>query len=110
MISKLFSFAIPVFLIAVIFTPNFASHTVTATPIQHVVVLFQENESFDHYFGTYPNATNPAGEPRFAAAPDTPTVNGLTSELLNHNPNRPSLLIFSILRIQRLARVSDPNH
>ena len=24
----------------------------TATPIQHVVVIFQENVSFDHYFAT----------------------------------------------------------
>src|ERR1700754_4237944 len=37
----------------------------TATPIKHLVVIFQENRSFDHYFGTYPNATNPAGEPAF---------------------------------------------
>ena len=29
------------------------------TPIQHVVVIFQENVSFDHYFGTYPAAMNP---------------------------------------------------
>ena len=35
----------------------------TLTPIKHVVVLFQENISFDHYFGTYPYATNPADEP-----------------------------------------------
>ena len=27
------------------------------TPIKHVVVIFGENQSFDHYFGTYPNAT-----------------------------------------------------
>ena len=27
-----------------------------ATPIQHLVIIFQENVSFDHYFGTYPNA------------------------------------------------------
>ena len=26
----------------------------TRTPIKHVVVIFQENVSFDHYFGTYP--------------------------------------------------------
>lgn len=26
------------------------------TPIKHVVVIFQENVSFDHYFGTYPHA------------------------------------------------------
>ena len=57
------------------------------TPIQHVIVLFQENESFDHYFGTYPNAQNNAGEQPFTAYPGTPTVNGLTPELLNNNPN-----------------------
>ncbi|MBV8527019.1 MAG: phospholipase, partial [Candidatus Dormibacteraeota bacterium] len=60
----------------------------TATPIKHVVVIFQENISFDHYFGTYPNATNPAGEPAFHAAADTPTVNNLLSAgLLTNNPN-----------------------
>lgn len=59
----------------------------TATPIKHLVVIFQENVSFDHYFGTYPWATNPAGEPRFVAAPETPTVNGLTGTLLTANPN-----------------------
>lgn len=57
------------------------------TPIQHVVVIFDENESFDHYFGTYPVAKNPAGEPPFYAAPGTPTVNGLTAALLTNNPN-----------------------
>jgi phospholipase C len=59
----------------------------TATPIQHLVVIFQENVSFDHYFGTYPNATNPAGEPKFKALPNTPAVNGLSAGLLNFNPN-----------------------
>jgi phospholipase C len=60
---------------------------VTATPIKHLVVIFGENESFDHYFGTYPNATNPPGEPAFTAKPNTPAVNGLNSGLLNNNPN-----------------------
>jgi phospholipase C len=59
----------------------------TATPIQHLVVIFQENVSFDHYFGTYPVATNPAGEPKFKAAADTPAVNGLSGALLTANPN-----------------------
>jgi phospholipase C len=59
----------------------------TATPIKHLVVIFGENESFDHYFGTYPNATNPAGEPAFHALPNTPAVNGFTPDLLNNNPN-----------------------
>jgi phospholipase C len=59
----------------------------TATPIKHLVVIFQENVSFDHYFGTYPYATNPAGEPRFVASPGTPTVNGFSTALLTNNPN-----------------------
>jgi phospholipase C len=58
-----------------------------ATPIQHLVVIFDENVSFDHYFGTYPNATNPAGEPAFAAKPGTPAVDGLSQALLMNNPN-----------------------
>jgi phospholipase C len=62
-------------------------HAETATPIKHVVVIFQENVSFDHYFGTYPRATNPAGEPEFHAAEGTPRVNGLTSFLFMRNPN-----------------------
>ena len=65
-----------------------ASATVTpTTPIQHVVVIFGENISFDHYFGTYPNAQNPPGQPRFKPLPNTPTVNGLSPALLNSNPN-----------------------
>ncbi|HTR76382.1 MAG TPA: alkaline phosphatase family protein [Solirubrobacterales bacterium] len=57
------------------------------TPIEHVVVIFPENESFDHYFGTYPNAVNGAGEPVFTALPGTPAVNGLSHALLTENPN-----------------------
>ncbi len=59
----------------------------TATPIKHLVVIYGENISFDHYFGTYPKATNPPGEPAFTALPGTPRVNGLTDSLLTHNPN-----------------------
>ena len=63
----------------------------TTTPIKHIVVIFQENVSFDHYFGTYPVATNPDGEPAFHSRNGflftTPSVNGLTPTLLNNNPN-----------------------
>jgi phospholipase C len=59
----------------------------TATPIQHLVVIFDENVSFDHYFGTYPHAANTDGTP-FHAAKNTPSVNGLTPALLNNNPNQ----------------------
>jgi phospholipase C len=66
----------------------------TATPIQHLVVIFQENVSFDHYFGTYPDATNTSGQ-EFRPARRTPDVDGLTNtpglgrkgNLLTNNPN-----------------------
>jgi phospholipase C len=66
----------------------------TTTPIKHLVVIFQENVSFDHYFGTYPNADNSSGQP-FDAAKKTPSVNGLantpgvggTGTLLTNNSN-----------------------
>jgi phospholipase C len=60
----------------------------TATPIKHLVVIFQENVSFDHYFATYPKAANPPGEPAFTAASGTPAVDNLASaKLLTDNPN-----------------------
>jgi phospholipase C len=55
--------------------------TTTATSIKHLVVIFQENVSYDHYFGTYPNAS------KFNTDPNTPSANGLTAALLNNNPN-----------------------
>lgn len=59
----------------------------TVTPIKHLVVIFDENISFDHYFGTYPNAANTDGTP-FTAAPRTPTANTLASSgTLTSNPN-----------------------
>ena len=50
----------------------------TTTPIKHVVVIFPENESFDHYFGTYPNASDPrsagSGEPRLTPSCRRPSL------------------------------------
>ena len=70
-----------------------AAHTAaiapsTATPIKHVVVIFQENVSFDHYFGTYPNVANSDGQP-FKAAKGTPAVDGLLPAMSESLP--PSL-------------------
>ena len=73
---------------AALCTAGLASAGNPATlPIQHVIVLFQENVSFDHYFGTYPNALNNGGEQAFYPYPGTPTVNGLSPLLLSNNPN-----------------------
>ena len=57
------------------------------TPIKHLVVIFDENVSFDHYFGTYPKAANTDGT-TFTAAKGTPKANTLvTSGALTKNPN-----------------------
>ncbi|WP_395166592.1 alkaline phosphatase family protein [Francisella salimarina] len=66
---------------------NNANTLKTTTPIKHLVIIFQENNSFDRYFGMYPNAKNPEDEPKFIAKEDTPSVNGLTKQLLENNPN-----------------------
>jgi phospholipase C len=74
----------------------------TKTPIKHLVVIFQENVSFDHYFGTYPNALNLAGETPFKPSKKTPkSINTLVIpldttnhfvplvgvDLIHNNPN-----------------------
>ncbi|WP_406155028.1 phospholipase C [Streptomyces canus] len=61
--------------------------TPTTTPIKHMVVIYDENISFDHYFATYPKAANTDGT-RFTAAKHTPKADNLLSAgLLKNNPN-----------------------
>lgn len=59
----------------------------TRTPIKYLVVIYPENASFDHLFGTYPKALNLPGEPKFEAKRNTPSINGLSKSLLKHNTN-----------------------
>ena len=74
----------------------------TTTPIKHLVVIFQENVSFDHYFGTYPNALNPSGEPVFNAKDDTPSVNGFIDAIVNDNHNHDAKAnVYSPIRLDR---------
>jgi len=89
----------------------------TRTPIKHLVVVFNENRSFDHYFGTYPNALNPEGEPVFEPAKNTSRdINNLLSSpaLLTNNPNlnaangAGATNPFRLDRTQ--ANTSDQNH
>jgi phospholipase C len=78
---------------AVAVTPDRSG--VTRTPIKHLVIIFGENISFDHYFATYPVAKN-TEQPTFHPYPDTPSVNGLSAGLLTHNPN-----LFNPVRLGR---------
>src|ERR1700758_2379668 len=48
---------LPAFLALVIGSiPITASAQTSTIPIRHVIIIMQENRSFDHYFGTYPGA------------------------------------------------------
>jgi len=96
-------------------SPNPRQAAQTATPIKHLVVLFNENVSFDHYFATYPAAANPPGEPIFTAAAGTPRVDNLaTADLLTKNPNtntangEDAAAPFRLDRTQ--ANTADQNH
>ncbi len=92
-----------------------APTTNATAPIQHIVVIFQENVSFDRYFGTYPVATNPQGSPVFTALPGTPEVNGLSAALLTRNANASNSAngngAANPFRLDRSqAATSDQNH
>jgi phospholipase C len=60
LMRKLFSF-LALMLVIFALSAAFAMNPDEAplTPIKHLVVIFPENISFDHYFGTYPHAENP---------------------------------------------------
>jgi len=99
-------------------TPGTTSTTLyqgsTTTPIKHLVVIFGENESFDHYFGTYPYAANTDGT-TFTAKPGTPAVNGLYTTITKSGPAGPLLTSNpNEYNPQRLtpaeALTSDQNH
>lgn len=74
--------------------------------VRHLVVIFQENVSFDHYFATYPVAANPPNEPVFVARGRAGSVNGLSVGLLTNNPN--STPPFRLDRSQNYT--CDQNH
>jgi phospholipase C len=81
--------------------PTPPTPTTASAAIKHVVVIFGENISFDHYFGTYPVAANlPSNKSQFTAKTNTPVPVNLTSaNLLSNNPNR---------NILNLAGASNP--
>lgn len=89
----------------------------TKTPIEHVVVIYSENISFDHYFGTYPEAENKPGEklkgqdapaPKFEAKPGTPKVDNLVEAGLEGQQNPNSVKPFRLTPDQ--ASTVDQNH
>ncbi len=81
-----------------------------ATPIKHIIVIFQENNSFDHYFGTYPNATNPRGESQFIPTTTTPHVNNLEWPKNLLGPNNPNSAQPQRLDPHKAKQICSPLH
>jgi phospholipase C len=91
---KVFIFFGPLLIISILLGGSFSSAAssvgtprTTTTHIKHLVVIFQENVSFDHYFATYPYALNGVNGSKFVADQRTTSVNGLSAALLADNPN-----------------------
>ena len=62
--------------------------------IKHVVVIMQENRSFDTYFGTYPGADGiPAADGAFTVCVPNPTTH--TCDAPYHNPALASIELSS---------------
>ena len=81
---------LPIFILVIVVTVGAGPKITggTTTPIQHVVIIFQENNSFDHYFATYPKTiTDSNGNVIFQPKPNSPTINGLNADLLTNNQN-----------------------
>jgi phospholipase C len=93
------SFLIPALLTIGVVTPGaYGQQELVASPkenpIKHIVVVLQENRSFDHYFGTYPSANGIPKNVCMPLDPDRPghgcvkpflTVNPITRFDIPHN-------------------------
>jgi hypothetical protein len=83
----------------------------TATPIKHLVVIFQENETFDHYFGTHPDALNPPGPPGARFTPRPPPsedVAAYVSESISSALYRYQAAILMHGPVEAVAQRSSP--
>ena len=76
--GKIFAFLLTVLFAASQVDVANASPAQTApkakTPIQHLVVLMQENHTFDNYFGTYPGADGLPSDVRMPVDPANPAA------------------------------------
>jgi phospholipase C len=108
--------------------PDPAAAFTTTTPIKHVVIIFGENVSFDHYFATYPDALNLPRETPFVKADTTQKANNLktpldvnnsftatSTVLLTNNPNKTNVqngagAVDPFRLTAKQASTADQNH
>ena len=76
--------------------------------VRYVFVLFQENRSFDHYFGTFPGANGLFSDgPASRSAADTP---GFVQPLMGTDGAQGSISPFRIGPAQHAADLDDVDH
>jgi phospholipase C len=94
------------FLVVLLFTLSISESVYSESkyPIKHLIVIIQENTSFDHYFGTYPNSSTLNGF-KFESSNSSASINGFSNFIMNKNPNliNPFLLNMS-------TSICDMNH
>jgi phospholipase C len=75
--------------LAVVLPPVSTSPATGTIPIKHVIIIVEENHTFDNYFGTYPGANGINGSFRLPLSPGGPRIQapfripGVTTD---HNP------------------------
>ena len=82
---------VPLSSVAEAATTSATTSSATTMLIKHLVIIFQENIPFDHYFGTYPHAANPSGQPNFRQLSNDTSAdinNLIISGRLLDNPNQ----------------------
>lgn len=79
--------------------PVSAKSAHATTPIKHVVVLFDENVSFDHYFATYPYAANKPNE----------VIQGSHAKAAQFHPSSRTPKNIATLRHDKLLGKKNPN-
>ncbi len=84
--SRLMTATILAPLAALAIPPSYAADaaSLAKTPLRHVIIIMQENRSFDQYFGTYPGAN---GIPPDTCVPLNPTNPSLGCVVPFHDPH-----------------------
>ena len=71
----LFACALAFLLSVAAYVPSVNSETApSALPIKHIVIIVEENHTFDNYFGTYPGANGINGSVKEPVAPGEPAT------------------------------------
>jgi phospholipase C len=68
-----------------VYAQQISSINTSTNPLKHIVIIMQENRSFDNYFGTYPGANGIPKNTCLPLSPDHPNV-GCVKPFLSTSP------------------------